>query len=406
MAREGRRKREARRFGTPDRLADLVHGGVWGVPHYDADYFRTPEGRQAYAAYRDDFLESVKDSVVVCADNVAEFFYAGTPKEDWETTKDFPSCVPPLPSMFVEMKRPSCLNLGGKVVPSHGVPELWGWLIECESREAIVGKLDDAAVRAGKLKQLGVQLGELFPLIDRAAVEHVMRAARGGPAEVDPLFTALGPVEQTFLCLAIQYHMIREGVDARRMVSEDTAWVVTGRYVLSADGRLFLPGQVRYEVRPDGFLRSHPVYPVFKADMSDREGFAHIRDICHASFLSVLMTVSFMNCKNVTLATVDPDPAVNRLRRREGRRPFVRYHTIDIEPMKHVLRTEGDAEAVGLKRALHICRGHFATYTEDRPLFGRVAGTFWKAAHVRGSAGEGVVISDYNVKAPGGGPAA
>lgn len=47
-----------------------------------------------------------------------------------------------------------------------------------------------------------------------------------------------------------------------------------------------------------------------------------------------------------------------------------------------------------------FCRGHFSTYTEDRPLFGKVSGTFWVPSHVRGSAKQGVVVSDYNVKAP------
>jgi hypothetical protein len=102
----------------------------------------------------------------------------------------------------------------------------------------------------------------------------------------------------------------------------------------------------------------------------------------------------------VTLDAVEPDPHVNRERRRHGLKPFVRYHTINIEPMKKVLRTEGQIESQGLKRALHICRGHFSTYSEERPLFGKVAGTFWIPAHVRGEAKEGLVISDYRVKGP------
>jgi hypothetical protein len=65
--------------------------------------------------------------------------------------------------------------------------------------------------------------------------------------------------------------------------------------------------------------------------------------------------------------------------------------------MKRILKTEGNIESEGLKRALHICRGHFSTYSEEKPLFGRVAGTFWIPAHTRGQIKEGVVISDYKV---------
>jgi hypothetical protein len=52
------------------------------------------------------------------------------------------------------------------------------------------------------------------------------------------------------------------------------------------------------------------------------------------------------------------------------------------------------------RRALHVCRGHFARYTEERPLFGRVAGTFWRPMHLRGSASEGLVLKDDTVLSP------
>jgi hypothetical protein len=111
----------------------------------------------------------------------------------------------------------------------------------------------------------------------------------------------------------------------------------------------------------------------------------------------LLLAVSFMHCKNVALERVEPPAKLDRLHRKYCGRPLVRYHTITIDPMRHVLRRDGGSDTVGLKRALHICRGHFATY-DERPLFGRVTGTFWREAHVRGSAASGVVRKDYRVK--------
>lgn len=111
--------------------------------------------------------------------------------------------------------------------------------------------------------------------------------------------------------------------------------------------------------------------------------------------------LSFMNCKNVTIDAQEPDRQINRERRKAGLKPFVRFHTINIEPMRSVLKSEGGIEENGLKRALHICRGHFATYS-DR-MFGReleTPVTVWRPAHVRGSAKEGLVISDYRVSGP------
>ena len=58
---------------------------------------------------------------------------------------------------------------------------------------------------------------------------------------------------------------------------------------------------------------------------------------------------------------------------------------------------EGHVEKQGIKRALHICRAHFAHYTEEHPLFGKYAGTFYKPMHVRGHLKEGMVIKDYDI---------
>jgi len=67
--------------------------------------------------------------------------------------------------------------------------------------------------------------------------------------------------------------------------------------------------------------------------------------------------------------------------------------------MRRVLETEGQSQTLGIPRALHICRGHFATYTE-RPLFGKYRGTFWVPMHVRGAVEAGRTTKDYTVTPP------
>jgi hypothetical protein len=39
--------------------------------------------------------------------------------------------------------------------------------------------------------------------------------------------------------------------------------------------------------------------------------------------------------------------------------------------MRKVLATEGGISQNGLKKARHICRGHFSEYSEEKPLFGK-----------------------------------
>jgi hypothetical protein len=66
--------------------------------------------------------------------------------------------------------------------------------------------------------------------------------------------------------------------------------------------------------------------------------------------------------------------------------------------MRQILDTEGGAQTNGLRSALHICRGHFKSYTEDAPLFGKHTGTYWWADRVRGDRSRGRVEKDYAVK--------
>ena len=112
-----------------------------------------------------------------------------------------------------------------------------------------------------------------------------------------------------------------------------------------------------------------------------------------------LMAIAFMHCKNVSQSEVMPSRQERReLARRQ--KPLVIYRTLQIEPMKRVLESEGGMSHNGLKKALHICRGHFSEYTDEKPLFGKYAGRFWIPAHVRGTAEAGKIIKDYRVMAP------
>lgn len=123
---------------------------------------------------------------------------------------------------------------------------------------------------------------------------------------------------------------------------------------------------------------------------------------------TLLLTLTFLNCKNV-IVTDNEGRHANRQERRAAERrndpPLVTYKTLQIEPMKKVIETEGDIAKNGLAKALHICRGHFAEYGDEYgkgKLFGKLEGRYYVPAHVRGKAENGVVHKRYNVKAPKG----
>lgn len=116
-----------------------------------------------------------------------------------------------------------------------------------------------------------------------------------------------------------------------------------------------------------------------------------------------LMAIGFLHCKNVEL--VEGQQVEGALRKKQEKklgRPLTTFKELVIDPsmtQKRYTETNGRPRQRGT-RSLHIARGHFATYSEDRPLFGKYSGTFWKPAHVRGSADIGTVAKDYAVKAP------
>ena len=115
--------------------------------------------------------------------------------------------------------------------------------------------------------------------------------------------------------------------------------------------------------------------------------------------LPFFWSFGFMHCKNVSL---DPQAVSRQARRQAERRgiPLLDCRVLNIEPMRLVLADEGRLAEVGPKKALHICRGHFKTYSEDRPLFGKVAGTFWWEGSVRTSLTRGKVDKEYLVSPP------
>lgn len=123
-------------------------------------------------------------------------------------------------------------------------------------------------------------------------------------------------------------------------------------------------------------------------------------DMMNSAIRPVSLAISFLHCKNVTMVTTDPPVKVQQRRVKEGKLPLIRYHTLEIEPMCKILRTEGQSEKTGLKLALHICRGHFKDYSKGKGLFGRFHDLYWWDSMVRGSPEHGMVGKDYNINAP------
>lgn len=127
-----------------------------------------------------------------------------------------------------------------------------------------------------------------------------------------------------------------------------------------------------------------------------------------AVFASSLM--QFLNCRNICTERVVPPKKLNAKRSRTGREPMYSYRILKIGgyscKVKHTdIEHEWTEKIQNVITAAHLCRGHYKTYTEDAPLFGKYVGTFWFSASVRGNPEHGIVEKDYEVEIPDEAPA-
>jgi hypothetical protein len=113
-----------------------------------------------------------------------------------------------------------------------------------------------------------------------------------------------------------------------------------------------------------------------------------------------LMALSFMHCKNVTLDAIVPSEKLSRRHLKRHGRSLLSYGELRIDPIRKLLEQQREGVGGSLRKALHLCRGHFKTFTNDAPLLGRATGTYWWAPQMRGTQSEGVALRDYRIHAP------
>jgi hypothetical protein len=112
---------------------------------------------------------------------------------------------------------------------------------------------------------------------------------------------------------------------------------------------------------------------------------------------TVTTALGLINCRNVS--TVESGRIALRRSGTEKRRGVpakeIRYSTIELPGGGSVYdKASGTHRAT----ALHRVRGHFKTFTAERPLMGKYVGTYWWGWQVRGNSDNGAVIGEYNLE--------
>ena len=101
--------------------------------------------------------------------------------------------------------------------------------------------------------------------------------------------------------------------------------------------------------------------------------------------------LSLVNCKNVVVSEVTPPERLSRKHARKRGEPLTSYYVLDIEPMRRILDSEGEAQTKGSATRSTSAEVTSRPAPRIHPLFGKRVGTYWWASQVRGKAEEGVV---------------
>lgn len=172
---------------------------------------------------------------------------------------------------------------------------------------------------------------------------------------------------------------------------------VTGGFLRGDEVRL-LAGVLICNLTEGGQMLGVIESPDGRSNFLDGIGaFANDDDACQMlTWLKpAVLAVGLMNCKNVHTEERSTGNVFNRKKRK--RSPKLDYHVIVLPA------PAGGGEDAGghwdVQR--HKVRGHFKTYTADKPLMGRHVGTYWFAWHLRGDAERGRIIADYKLKGDG-----
>jgi hypothetical protein len=287
-----------------------------------------------------------------CFSNVAEF-YAGHDRFEWDPCEDVPNWAPPFKVLFAEWVIPRFWNMGG-------------WREE----------KSDGGAQEGVLSFSLDVTDDNRHLLDHWRLLMGVTAGSRSPLQIEDAI--LRPILQETRWLSCGSLWLSSGV---KPILGRPLWAGLNFFLfISAHGRLLKRLMTGANQR---FI-------------ADCQGDGGAGEAALWGSLNIFgLGLSFCHCKNVRRVELADDRG-GRWHRRTGV-PVDRYYTLDIDPMREVLRSEGGSEQSGLQRALHICRGHFAHYTPEHPLFGKYVGTFWRPDHVRGSADHGTVRKDYKV---------
>jgi hypothetical protein len=371
-----------------DRM--LAHG-------FDPPAHIDPAFLPSFPARRKLILNVLETSEHFVVDNVCRYFYEGTDQEHWDLRKDFPNFAPPFPSFFMEMREPHRIvsRIDGEVREIPARRDLNGWGVLFQAEDLTKDTIDwNSPARRAYLRE------EAELAVRTYGASLAAKRTQYGPQAA----SHLNEFEEAALA-AIDLNVRAEQGQDLTPDLEGAKWHMSASLFLETGRSRIVGPMMIYELIIDatGTLNEDPMISGLFAPPSssaDQEAVLEWSSSMGTLFDPAFLAISFLHCKNVTVARQVPPAKLSRAHQKRHHRPLIQYHTLEITPMKKVLERAGASNGAGLKMALHICRGNFKTFTPERRLFGRHTGTYWWDSHVRGAAEHGISVKDYAINQP------
>lgn len=159
----------------------------------------------------------------------------------------------------------------------------------------------------------------------------------------------------------------------------------------------FIPAGVEFHIDHAGLIDGERMF--FHRPYGGEEGpetDAARKELCTGLSIA-LLTFRFMNARGIRIVDKYPSRHEQRLAIKKGKAAPVTFKVLEIGPITGKMETEGRIDEVGMQKAFHLCRGHFADYTKGAGLFGKYNVEVFVPDHVKGRKERGIVVKDYSV---------
>lgn len=286
--------------------------------------------------------------------DVANYYFFGSDKEIFEY-KDFPTCVPPWTTTWMEWDSPD----------------------HTYSKECGDVKINHKNTYGHVIVNMPLSDGSIIP---KNFMDYVETDSN------DIFRNTLGILKRDV-----------EGQEAKWMINITTyvssfmgKFISSRNYFLDPLGNII---NLKINENDEKFYSPAVITPLL--------GEEKIQEIHQASVdieKVALLALSFCNCKNINIVEDKISRQQKRFTERKGL-PTYKTYTLEISAMRKILNSHIN-NGNGAAKALHLCRGHFKTYTKENPLLGKFEGTYWWDMHQRGDSSFGEVKKDYKVCQP------